>query len=98
VKADDTSGHRTPEWGSVSAETAAALNAAPRRRADRDGRLTALRLLEAPRRGWVGFRIFRRNRPVHHARLSLSRRRRDADEFSSATLDLVHAGVRFLWT
>ena len=49
VKADDTSGHRMqPEWGSVSAETAAALNAA--RRAG--GRIvavgsTALRLLES---------------------------------------------------
>jgi S-adenosylmethionine:tRNA ribosyltransferase-isomerase len=49
VKAEDTSGHRMqPEWGSVSAETAAALNAA--RRAG--GRIvavgsTALRLLES---------------------------------------------------
>jgi S-adenosylmethionine:tRNA ribosyltransferase-isomerase len=49
VKAADTSGHRMqPEWGSVSAETAAALNAA--RRAS--GRIvavgsTALRLLES---------------------------------------------------
>ena len=49
VKAEDTSGHRMqPEWGSVSAETAAAVNAA--RRAG--GRIvavgsTALRLLES---------------------------------------------------
>jgi len=49
VKAEDTSGHRMqPEWGSVSAETAAALNAA--RRAG--GRIvavgsTSLRLLES---------------------------------------------------
>ena len=49
VKAEDTSGHRMqPEWGSVSAETAAALNAT--RRAG--GRIvavgsTALRLLES---------------------------------------------------
>jgi len=49
VKADDTSAHRMqPEWGSVSAETAAALNAA--RRAG--GRIvavgsTALRILES---------------------------------------------------
>jgi S-adenosylmethionine:tRNA ribosyltransferase-isomerase len=49
VKAEDTSGHRMqPEWGSVGAETAAALNAV--RRAG--GRLvavgsTALRLLES---------------------------------------------------
>ena len=49
VKADDTSGHQMqPEWGSVSAETAAALNAA--RRAG--GRIvavgsTSLRLLES---------------------------------------------------
>ena len=49
VKADDTSGHKMqPEWGSVSAETAAALNAT--RRAG--GRIvavgsTSLRLLES---------------------------------------------------
>jgi S-adenosylmethionine:tRNA ribosyltransferase-isomerase len=49
VKADDTSAHRMqPEWGTVSADTAAALNAA--RRAG--GRIvavgsTALRLLES---------------------------------------------------
>jgi S-adenosylmethionine:tRNA ribosyltransferase-isomerase len=49
VKADDTSGHRMhPEWGAVSAETAAALNAA--RRAG--GRIvavgsTSLRLIES---------------------------------------------------
>ena len=49
VKADDTSGHKMhPEWGSVSAKTAAALNAA--RRAG--GRIvavgsTSLRLLES---------------------------------------------------
>jgi S-adenosylmethionine:tRNA ribosyltransferase-isomerase len=49
VKADDTDRHKMhPEWGSISAETAAALNAA--RRAD--GRIvavgsTALRLLES---------------------------------------------------
>jgi S-adenosylmethionine:tRNA ribosyltransferase-isomerase len=49
VKADDTSGHKMhPEWGSVSAETAAALNAV--RRAG--GRIvatgsTSLRLIES---------------------------------------------------
>jgi S-adenosylmethionine:tRNA ribosyltransferase-isomerase len=49
VKAEDTSGHRMqPEWGSVSAETAAALNAAR----SAGGRIvavgsTALRLLES---------------------------------------------------
>ena len=49
VKADDTSGHRMqPEWGSVSAETVAALNAAH----SAGGRIvavgsTALRLLES---------------------------------------------------
>ena len=49
VKAEDTSGHRMqPEWGSVSAETAAALNAARRG----GGRIvavgsTSLRLLES---------------------------------------------------
>jgi S-adenosylmethionine:tRNA ribosyltransferase-isomerase len=49
VKADDTSGHRMqPEWGSVGAETAAALNAVR----EAGGRIvavgsTALRLLES---------------------------------------------------
>jgi len=49
VKADDTSGHKMhPEWGSVSAETAAALNATHRA----GGRIvavgsTSLRLLES---------------------------------------------------
>ncbi|HTE78708.1 MAG TPA: tRNA preQ1(34) S-adenosylmethionine ribosyltransferase-isomerase QueA [Xanthobacteraceae bacterium] len=49
VKAEDTAGHKMhPEWGSVSAETAAALNAARRT----GGRIvavgsTALRLLES---------------------------------------------------
>src|SRR5580700_8498542 len=49
VKADDTSGHRMhPEWGTVSAETAAALNATKRA----GGRIvavgsTSLRLLES---------------------------------------------------
>ena len=49
VKAEDTSGHRMqPEWGSISAETAAALNAARRG----GGRIvavgsTSLRLLES---------------------------------------------------
>ena len=49
VKTDDTSGHRMqPEWGSVAAETAAALNAARRagRRIVAVGS-TALRLLES---------------------------------------------------
>jgi S-adenosylmethionine:tRNA ribosyltransferase-isomerase len=49
VKSDETSGHRMqPEWGSVSAETAAALNAARRagRRVVAVGS-TALRLLES---------------------------------------------------
>ena len=52
VKADDTSGHKMhPEWGSVSAETAAALNAVRKN----GGRIvavgsTSLRLLESAAR------------------------------------------------
>ena len=96
VKAEDTSAHKMqPEWGSVGAETAAALNAA--RRAG--GRIvavgsTALRLLEsaaADGRHACGF--FRRDRAVRHARLPLPRRRRHADQFPSAALDPVHAGL-----
>ncbi len=101
VKSEDTSAHHMqPEWGSVSAETAAALNAAR----DAGGRIvavgsTALRLLEsaaADERDAIGF--LGRNGAVHYAGLSLSRARRDADQFSSAALDLVHAGLRVLRT
>ena len=99
VKADDTSGHSMhPEWGAVSAETAAALNAA--RRAG--GRIvavgsTSLRLIEsaAAEDGTLAA-YSRRDGAVHHARLSLPRRRRDADQFPSAALDAVHAGLRLL--
>ena len=64
VKVDDTSGHRMqPEWGSVGAETAAALNAV--RRAG--GRIvavgsTALRLLESAASEMARFRHFRAKR------------------------------------
>ena len=99
VKADDTSGHKMhAEWGGVTAETAAALNAA--RRAG--GRIvavgsTALRLIESAAAEDGTLSAFSGDTAlVHHARLSLSRRRRDADQFPPAALDLVHAGLGVL--
>ena len=77
VKAEDTAAHRMqPEWGSVSAETAAALNAArraggPHRRGRLD-RAAAARERCGGRRRTVGF--LRRHCAVHHAGLPLSRR------------------------
>ena len=99
VKADDTAGHRMhPEAGTSAQQTADALNAA--RRAG--GRIvavgsTSLRLLESAADEAGVIRPFcRRDRAVHHARLSLSRGRRDDDQFPPAALDPVHAGVGIL--
>ena len=96
VKADEIEAHRMhAEFGTVSRETADALNAA---RAQ-GGRIvavgsTALRLLEtAAERGRQIARICRRNRDFHHAGLQVPRRRPDADQFPPAALDAVHAGV-----
>ena len=79
VKTDDTAQHRMhAEWGEVSPDTAAALNAA--RAAG--GRIvavgtTSLRLLEtAARRRWQHPAVRRRDGSVHHARLPLQGRRR----------------------
>ena len=95
VKADDTAEHRMhAEYGSVSAATAAALNAvAPRRRPHRRGRLDlAAAAGKRERRGRHHSAFHRRDRAVHHAGLPLPRRRRDDDQFPSAALDPVHAG------
>ena len=95
VKAADTAGHRMhAEQGSVSAQTAEALNRV--RRAG--GRIvavgsTALRLLESASGDDGVIHPFRgRDRPVHHAGLPLPRGRRDDDQFPPAALDAVHAG------
>ena len=99
VKVDDTDGHKMhAEWGSISAETAAALNAARAK----GGRIvavgtTSLRLLEsAARRGRHHPAVRGRDLDLHHARLSLPRGRYPADQFPSAALDAVHAGLGVL--
>ena len=95
VKAADTDGHRMhAEHGSVSAETADALNAV--RRAG--GRIvavgsTSLRLLEsASGDDGVHPSVRGRDRFVHHAGLPLPCRRRHDDQFPPAALHPVHAG------
>jgi S-adenosylmethionine:tRNA ribosyltransferase-isomerase len=81
VKSADTADHRMQaEAGSVSDETAAALNAAR----NGGGRLVAV--------GSTALRICRGDRDLHHAGLSLSRGRRDGDQLPPVALDLVHAG------
>ena len=95
VHADDTAEHKMhPEWGEIDEQTARALNNVQKRgRTHRRGRND--RLAAAGKRGG-GRRhdpaILRRNLDLHHARLSLPRRRSPADQFPSAALDLVHAG------
>ena len=70
------------------------------RRAGGGGRIVAvgttrLRLLESAADEDGAHRAFRRrDRDLHHARLSLPRGRRAADQFPSAALDAVHAGLR----
>ena len=96
VKADDTgattrctrSGARSPR------ETAAALNAVrARRRADRRGRhhVAAAARERGGRRATIAA-FPRRDRHLHHAGLSLPRRRPADDQLPSAALDAVHAG------
>ena len=99
VKVDDTAGHKMhAEWGTISAETAAALNAARAK----GGRIvavgtTSLRLLESAAAGGRHHRAVRgRDRDLHHAGLSFSRGRYAADQFPPAALDAVHAGVGLL--
>ena len=96
VKAEDTSAHvMHPEWGSVSAETATALNAT--RRAG--GRIvavgsTSLRLLESAAAEDGTLAEFSGETALF---ITPGYRFRavdvDADQFPSAALDLVHAGL-----
>ena len=97
VKADDTGGHAMhSEWGRIDAATAEALNAT--RRARRPHRRRRHDLGAAARkrrrRGRRAPPLRRRDGDLHHARLSLPRRRRAADQLPSAALDPVHAGLR----
>jgi len=97
VKVDETAEHKMhAEWGCISAGTAAALNAA---RAN-GGRIvavgtTSLRLLESAAADDGTIQC--RDLDLHHAGLSLSRGRYSVDQFPSAALDPVHAGVGVLW-
>ena len=96
VKVDDTAGHKMhAEWGTISARH--------RRRAEcgaRQGRPHRRRrhhLAAAAGKCGGGRRhhpaVRRRDRDLHHAGLSLSRGRYSPDQFSSAALDAVHAGI-----
>ena len=99
VKVDETAGHKMhAEWGCISAETADGVERSARqRRPHRRGRH---HLVAA-----AGKRRHARTAPssrsprdldLHHAGLSLPRGRYPADQFSSAALDAVHAGVGLL--
>ncbi len=96
VKVEDTEGHKMhSEWGSLSAETAQRAQCGTRRRwPHRRGR-HHLAAASGKRRG--GRRhdrtVRRRDRDLHHPRLSFSRGRYSPDQFSFAALDAVHAGV-----
>ena len=98
VKVDDTAEHRMhAEWGCVTPETASALNAA--RAAG--GRIvavgtTSLRLLESAATAGGHPAVHRRDLDLHYAGLQISRGRYFADQFSSAALDAVHAGLGVL--
>ena len=96
VKVEDTAEHKMhAEWGTISRETADALNAARAKGgADRRGR-HHLAAAAGKRRGRGRHHqaVRRRDRDLHHAGLSVSRRRYPDDQFPSAALDAVHAGV-----
>ena len=99
VKVDDTSGHKMhSEWGSVSRETAGGAERGARQgRPHRRGRhhlAAAVGKCHGGRRHDPA--VSRRHRDLHHAGLPVSRGRYFADQFSSAALDAVHAGVGLL--
>ena len=100
VPAGQGRGHRDhrmhAEWGEIDAETAArAQPARARGRAHRRGRHhgAAAARERAPMRT-AASRLSRRDRHLHHARLSLPGRRAADDQFPPAALDAVHAGRR----
>ena len=96
VKTEVLAEHRMhPEWGEVDAATAERLNAV--RQAG--GRIvcvgtTSLRLLESATGEDGVVRGFRgRDGDLHHAGLPVSRRGRADDQFPSAQVDALHAGL-----
>ena len=96
VKADDTADHRMhAEWGEITAETAAALNAVRARGRSHRRRRHHVAAAAGERGGRDGriARLRRRDRHLHHARLPLPRRRRADDQLPPAALDAVHAGL-----
>ena len=97
VKADDTAGHAM-HAGMGSARRGDRRGAqcdARARRPDRRRRHDfGAAARKRRRRGRRASRLRRRDGDLHHARLSLPRRRRAADQFPSAALDAVHAGLR----
>ena len=96
VKVDDTAGHKMhAEWGVISPRRADALNAARAK----GGRIvavgtTSLRLLESAAAEDGTIQPFAGETAIFITPgLSLSRGRYSADQFSSAALDAVHAGI-----
>ena len=95
VKADDTEDHRMhAECGQRQRrDRGRAQRGAPRGRAHRGGRLDRAAAARKRRGAMMASSAVRgRDRDLHHAGLSLPRRRRDADQFPPAALDAVHAG------
>ena len=95
VTAEDVSRHKMhSEWGEVTKETAAQLNAARAKGGThRRGRhhIAAIDRKRGGRRRHDRT-IQRRHRSLHHARLPLPCDRRAAHQFPLAALDVVHAG------
>ena len=96
VRSADTAGHvMHAETGAITAETAEALNAVKAR----GGKIvavgtTSLRLLEsATGDDGRACAVLRRHQSLHHAGLPLPLRRPADDQFPSAALDAVHAGL-----
>ena len=99
VKVEETSEHRMhAEWGSISADTAAALERRARQgRAHHSRRHhVAAAIGERCDRRRHHPAVRRRDLDLHHAGLSLSRGRYPHDQFPPAALDAVHAGVGLL--
>ena len=97
VKVEDVTTHRMhAEWGEVTPQAAAEINAS--RAAG--GRIipvgtTALRLIESAATSGQVEAFSRHHRYLHLSRLHLSRDGRADDQFSSAEIDFADAGVGF---
>ncbi len=83
------------EYGEVSATTADVINTAKAggRRIVAVG-TTSLRLLESAAEGGTPFALCGRHRYLHHTRFQISDCRSAHDQFPSAEIDPVHAGLR----